>query len=197
VRKHKPRTAASQTARLEEKLDGLVSLLKTATRATPSIESAIAAVGWNFSDVVAQGSVPTPSNASNEMSMEGTSNSVSNCILSPLTPASVSTPQLFPYTIPRDLDPSLEEAEVYLMTFRTQTLSCFPFMYIPENTPSHQLRQERPFLWLCIMVISFRTSSKMLRLGREILVDGERNIDLLLGLLVYIGWYVRTRATEA
>ncbi|KAL1963469.1 hypothetical protein VTN77DRAFT_8370 [Rasamsonia byssochlamydoides] len=202
VRKRKPKTtAASQTARLEQKLDGLVSLLKSATRVTPTVDNATAAAGWNFAEVEAsaQAAAPNPSNVSNHRPMEGIGcGPVANPItLSPLTPGSVSAHvQPFAYALPPDLEPSPEEAEDCLKTFRTRNLKYFPFTYIPESTSSQQLRQEWPFFWLCIMAITTKTVSKQLGLGRairqiasqEILVDGERNLDLLFGLLVFVGW---------
>lgn len=63
---------------------------------------------------------------------------------------------------------------------------------------SKRLRKERPFLWLCVMAVSSTDVARQNALGRavreiaarEIMVEGERRIDLLLGLLCFIGWCV-------
>lgn len=178
-----------------------MSLLKSVTRANPIMENVAAAVGWNFGDVAAHADASNSSNVSNDGATDGIScGSASNSVtLAALTPAAVSSPtQPFAYALPGHVEPSPEEAEVYLRIFRTQKLKYLPFMYIPESTSSQQLLRERPFLWLCIMSISCKSVSQKLGIGREIrqiasreiLVDGERNMVLLLGLLVFIGRYV-------
>ncbi|KAK9319612.1 hypothetical protein V1517DRAFT_310580 [Lipomyces orientalis] len=187
VRKRKSRVIFSQTARLEQKLDGLVSLLKSTARSNPASENVTS--GWNLTNANA----PTPtSNVSSDRSTDP----VSACLsLTPLTPASSATSR-FPYALPRDVEPTAEEAEYYFEMFRKQKLKYFAFTYFPEDITAQQLRQERPFLWLCIMAISSTVVSKQLGLGRaireiagrEILVEGERHLDLIMGLLCFVGW---------
>lgn len=61
---------------------------------------------------------------------------------------------------------------------------------------AYQLRQESPILWLCIMTVASTRSiqqealSKEMRgvFGREAYVEGTRNMDLLLAVLVYATW---------
>ncbi len=100
--------------------------------------------------------------------------------------------------VPHDaVEPSPFEAEEYLTAFRTHKSKYFPFLYIPSTITAQQLHQQRPFLWLCIMTISSRSTSQQQVLGsrvrdklaQEMLLKSERSIDLLLGLLAYIGWY--------
>ena len=65
----------------------------------------------------------------------------------------------------------------------------------PKNA-SLTIETEHPFLWLCIMAITSRSSTRQTILGKEIrqtigqrlIVDGERNLDLLNGLIFYGGW---------
>jgi hypothetical protein len=88
------------------------------------------------------------------------------------------------------------ETEEYLHVFRTGNLKSFPFVYIPEGTTPAQIRKERPFLWLNIIAIC--TQSRPLQqalstqimeiLGQQVLVKSERHIDILLGLIAYVGW---------
>lgn len=61
---------------------------------------------------------------------------------------------------------------------------------------AYQLCQESPILWLSIMTVASTRSlqqgalSKEVRgvFGREAYVEGTRNMDLLLAILVYATW---------
>jgi hypothetical protein len=96
-----------------------------------------------------------------------------------------------------DGQPSPAEAEEYLINFQTNNSKYFPFVYIPSTTTAQQLRQERPFLWLCIMTVGSKSTSQQQVLGtkirktvaQEMIVQSEKSIDLLLGLLIFTGWY--------
>lgn len=91
---------------------------------------------------------------------------------------------------------SLDEANECLSTFRPQYLIHFPFIIIPLATDAQELRQKSPFLWLAIMAIASKSSAKQAALSKElrktlalsILVDGERNLDLLLCTLTAVAW---------
>ncbi|KAI1779151.1 hypothetical protein F4818DRAFT_403499 [Hypoxylon cercidicola] len=93
-------------------------------------------------------------------------------------------------------EPSSIQAEEYFSRFRTHMLRFFPVFYLPDTTTSGQLREERPFLWLCVMCVACSSTSQQLALGdsikqivsREMVYKGEKNIDLLLGLLTFLAW---------
>jgi len=167
IRKRNVRTAASKTAQLEEKLDGLVSLLKAANQAAPN------ANGFSSDDV----QIPE--------------------LLTPITTASESKIwQSVPPTVP-SIFPTTDQAEECFKTFRDQKAHYFPFIHIPPTSNAQQLLRERPFLWLCIMAVSSKSATQQLALGgkvrqilgRRMLIELEKDHDLLLGLLAYIGWY--------
>ena len=94
------------------------------------------------------------------------------------------------------LEPSSDEADECLSRFRSQMAPFFPFIIVQESTNARDLRGERPFLWLCIMSISSKSTAQQMALskemkitvGREMLVEGKNNMDLLLGLLVSVAW---------
>ena len=100
-------------------------------------------------------------------------------------------------SLSRGLEPSVEEAEDCLQTFRTRMIQYSPFLVFPASTTAQQLRSDRPFLWLCIMGISSKSSTQQeaidneirLIVAREMLMEAKSNLDLLLGLLTYIAWY--------
>ncbi|RAL03034.1 Zn(II)2Cys6 transcription factor domain-containing protein [Aspergillus ibericus CBS 121593] len=91
-------------------------------------------------------------------------------------------------------EPSPQEA---LDIFRNQMLKYFPFLHISGD--AQRLREERPFLFLCIMAVTARSTSTKLALGGKIRrtaterlylsnEPGAVNIDLLLGLLTFLAW---------
>jgi len=94
-------------------------------------------------------------------------------------------------------EPRPVEAAEYLINFQTYKSKQLPFLYIPSTIRAQQLRHERPFLYMCIMAVSSKSTSQQQALVRkirqtvaqEIVVQCESNIDLLLGLLIFIGWY--------
>lgn len=89
-----------------------------------------------------------------------------------------------------------EDAQLALENFRNRHLKFYPFIYIPPDVTAAKFRQERPFLWLNIQAISTRSTEAQGRngifiresLARRTVVEGERSIDLLLGLLSHLAW---------
>ena len=91
---------------------------------------------------------------------------------------------------------SIAAADAYLIQFRRMS-EYFPFVIIPNEATVLSMSQDRPFL--CLAALSAATSSeKMLQKSLEqsfrvailqkIMLDGERSLDLLNGLLVYLAW---------
>ncbi len=90
-----------------------------------------------------------------------------------------------------------DKAERNLSIYQTQMSCYFPFVVIPPTTTSQLLRQSKPFLWQAInLVASQRGSSLQSALDKELLqslseklvIRGERSLDVLQGLLVYIAF---------
>lgn len=169
----------SKTARLEEKLDSLVSLMKT------GVQHGTVTSSPQCTDGSSDAAFRTSASTENQLASNN-SNGYVNDIQTSVT-ANVD--------LIIELSPT--EAEEYLMNFRNYKLKFFPFIHLPPTVTAEQLHQDRPFLWLCIMTASCKSTSKQLRLGNKIrqvlaekiVVQSEKNIDLLLGLLTFIGWY--------
>jgi hypothetical protein len=95
-------------------------------------------------------------------------------------------------------EPSGREAEQALEWFRTAMSPFLPFVYLPPGTTSQKLRAEKPFTWLNVMYIATSNVQRQLMLAQSIkqivankvVVDEVKNLDILLGLLVFTGWYV-------
>ncbi len=102
-----------------------------------------------------------------------------------------------PYHLP-DIDFGIEDPDILLKIFRTEMLPNFPFIAISEGTAAETLRHESPSLFTSIIAVSSRNSAQqaifgkmvMQQLAERIVVNGERNMDLLQSVLVYAAWYV-------
>ena len=119
----------------------------------------------------------------------------------PVTTASGSTAHFSPTSAsvgPHDNECSPTEAEHALQLFRTHHLKLFPFLYIPDGTTVEELQQQKPFLWLTIRAVCTKSLTRQNELGikiretlaKQVVVEGERSMDLLQGTLVFISWLV-------
>ena len=204
VRRRNPKKpTASKSARLEEKLDGLVSLLKAGAQ-SDAIATDSQAIAATY-DSTHDSSVRTNDKSSpyNQTDIRSTTSVLDDQLHNPpvLTPGNIESQGTLSNSSPSPLRDTVEptplEAEQCLTIFRTHKTEYFPFIHIPPTTTAKQLRQERPFLWLCIMMVASRSTSQQQGLGnkvrdklaQEMVIKSEQNIDLLLGLLAYVGWY--------
>ena len=205
------RPSAAKAERLEAKLDGLYKLLQSSTASTSIASQSTPASGASSSHQPFSQSLQTPA-ASPGASENPESSSVPplNCgplmASPPLAPdasfvvsGTKSTISYCPdNSLMNSFEPSFDEAEECLNLFRTSMTIYFPFVIVSESTTARGLRRDRPFLWLCIMSIACKSIVQQKRLasevritmGRELLVEGKNNIDLLMGLLVFVAWYV-------
>lgn len=63
---------------------------------------------------------------------------------------------------------------------------------------AEELQRKRPFLWLNIRALTCKSSVQQAALGQrireiigqQVLGQSDRTMDLLLGLLGFLGWYV-------
>ncbi|PTU21624.1 hypothetical protein P175DRAFT_0193252 [Aspergillus ochraceoroseus IBT 24754] len=94
--------------------------------------------------------------------------------------------------------PSDEEAKELVMSFQAEMAPYFPFVVVPADVSVSELRQTKPFLFRTIgMVASLGDAHRQLELERivqeyicnSIILRGEKSLDLLQGLLVYLSWY--------
>ncbi|SPO01670.1 uncharacterized protein DNG_04343 [Cephalotrichum gorgonifer] len=109
---------------------------------------------------------------------------------------SPTTNYLTPHTTtsPFPQEPSPSQSEQYLRTFRENYLPMFPFVCIHPDTTAAQLQKEWPVLWLNIRALCCKSFQEQLVLERQvcetmaqkILVDMDRNMDMLLGLIAFL-----------
>lgn len=91
-----------------------------------------------------------------------------------------------------------DEADAMLRRFHEVLAHLSPFVMVPRDLTSEQLRVRRPFLWKGVMLsCAFTNGQRQHVLGEQFLeeigkaamsVDGSR-LDVLQGLLMVISWY--------
>ena len=204
-RRTAPRHATNKVEKLEEKLDRLVTLLKSATSGTPGIlnaTSANAAVEHLIPPDHGQlsGSLAADNVGYGGYTFQGPMNTrwgLPDLALAPAASSSSGVAEIaLPSLVHPTLEPSPEDAELYLNRFRTDYVKHLPFIIMPSSVTAHQLRHESPFLWLSVMTVASTRSTQQIALskeargvfGREAYLEGTRNMDLLLAVLVYATW---------
>ncbi|KAJ5224376.1 uncharacterized protein N7469_007879 [Penicillium citrinum] len=91
-----------------------------------------------------------------------------------------------------------DEGDIILRIFNTQMVHLFPFVVIAPHVTAEQLRQDKPFLFLNISMVACQKSSQQRELYRiikeyvaeHIVLQNERSLDLLQGLLVFLAWFI-------
>ena len=191
---------------MEAKIDGLVTLLKS--KQQPSLNNEVVGCAPDTDPTKDPNVPPTPT------STEGMCPSVPSIqvrgrdgrssLIATLMEDNSGSMRLAGsnnYRIPETrpsfgINPSPDEAEVLLNRFR-QMIPYFPFMVLPTSTSARDLIRDRPFLYHCIMAASCRIPARQIAfgeemmqyLGEQMLVKGEKSLDLLLGILTYVGWF--------
>jgi hypothetical protein len=202
-------SSASKTAALEDKLDGIVQMLQRSqaiqTQAAPM--SSTEGVGQS------PGQIYNTNNDSIEFNnlnfVLNVAQTSSKTTPGPPTPATsyTSNPPGHMFSCLDGPSPAsyvsrkypLEtggELEEYLQTYRTKMVPYFPIVPLEENITVQSISKERPFLWLVIRAVCSKSSARQRALelearktlGKEMLIEGARNLDLLLGTLVFAAW---------
>ncbi|KFA51401.1 hypothetical protein S40293_03285 [Stachybotrys chartarum IBT 40293] len=86
------------------------------------------------------------------------------------------------------------QAEEQLKLFKRHFLRLFPFVHLPM--PAAELRLQKPFLWLTIMSLTSKASSVQFELEatiwniitRRVVAQHYMDIDLLLGIIAFSAW---------
>ena len=93
---------------------------------------------------------------------------------------------------------SESEAEKLLDKFRSHNMVLFPFVMIPQMATVSALRQHSPFLLLAVCAACKGDNPQLQKhlnseladvVAQRIIIRFERNMDLLLGLLVHVAWH--------
>ena len=113
------------------------------------------------------------------------------------SPVVSTTSQPLSDVITRDII-STQQAELFITEYRDQFAKYCPYVILPEaGTPLLSLRQESPMLLLAILATTSwkdRAQQALLNeafltaLSSRLILHGDRDLDLLTGLLVYLNW---------
>lgn len=187
------RQPTSKVERLEKKIDGLFDFLKSTAVENSPLSSSADTTSSN------SGINANPLNATSQAESFLTPHTTNEVLHNSLSLPNSTTPASVPVNlsyIESTLEPSPENAELYLVNFRTNFINHLPFLVIPPSVTAYRLRQERPILWLCIMAVASKNTNEQIILskrvkevfGMEAYVRGTRNLDFLLGVLVFATW---------
>ncbi|EXJ70391.1 uncharacterized protein A1O5_06459 [Cladophialophora psammophila CBS 110553] len=90
-----------------------------------------------------------------------------------------------------------DKAASYLSKYQ-KMCAYFPFVPIPEKVSIEELAATQPFTLHAILMVSSDENKDLQRMLeksfrdqilRTVMIDGERSIDLLMALIVYLAWY--------
>jgi hypothetical protein len=85
-----------------------------------------------------------------------------------------------------------------LDVFRRDLMPQFPFVVIAPWVTFDELRAKKPFFCLVAMMVACRHDvarqgaiAKAIReiIGDRMLINSERSLDLLQGMVIYLAWY--------
>jgi hypothetical protein len=147
--------------------------------------------GERFGETTEQNGLPSRSRAGHQESIGGPVNE-------PPTPTTSTTSTGIDKSNTSADYPLESEAELeeYLETYRTKMVPYFPIVCIGANVTVEELRKQRPLLFLVIRASCTKNwehqAALVLQvkkdLGREMLLEGTKNLDLFLGVLVFAAW---------
>ncbi|OTA94317.1 hypothetical protein M434DRAFT_394863 [Hypoxylon sp. CO27-5] len=184
-RRRGAKRGVSRTARLEERLTELVSCLKAQKEAERKD------AGETLASIEGQCGLGSGAETPSIGTLSPTT--VANSLGGTTLLSAAKTPES---NFPSPDEPSPLEAEELLKKFREETIGFFPFVYIPPHMTSNQLREQYPFLWLNIICTTLSPAKRRYALGgqarsiaiQKVVVEREKSLDLLLGLLTLVGW---------
>ncbi|KAF4457959.1 hypothetical protein F53441_214 [Fusarium austroafricanum] len=193
---HRPRkkrtVKPSRTAQIEERLNGLVNLLKAGGLTNTDLATDTTCIPTEVDPAVADQRNPSSKESEPSFTPEATGWSI------PDTYNSYAPPQCICRQNSGVAPPPPASDEELLKLYRRELQILHPFVIIPNSVTAARLKETRPFLMSSIrMVTSFRSlrsmRAQMYHLMRHIadhmLIRSERSLDLLLGIIVIIAWY--------
>lgn len=89
-----------------------------------------------------------------------------------------------------------KQAEQLLLAFRSKA-PFFPFVHIPPEATIPSLSRSSPFLLLAILTVTSFPDPKLHHqmdhefrriLSGKVIIEGQKSLDFLQGMLVYIAW---------
>ena len=93
-----------------------------------------------------------------------------------------------------------KDQDALLSIFQNRLASQVPFVVIPPSMTAEHLRSENPFVYMTVlMAASYEDAGIQIMLGKKFLahvverliLQGEKTLDLLQSLLIYLSWFVQ------
>ncbi|KAH8684458.1 hypothetical protein BGZ60DRAFT_166324 [Tricladium varicosporioides] len=198
------RITKTSVAKLEEKLDGLVTLLQSSREPVevpqPPIETAahvcrIEATPLSIRPICSSNEIePSLVNINAYRLLEGRNipptltNSHAPNIDSQSRPYKKATLECLGFTS--------QKADALLDIFRTEMTPNFSFAVVDKSLTAIELLQENPLLFIAIAAIASRETIQQKDLGNTFIVQmseavfvrGERSMEILVAIITYAGW---------
>ena len=98
----------------------------------------------------------------------------------------------------KGVPPPAPSDDELLNVYRTEMFPVYPFVAIPSATTASELASKRPFLMQAIRTVAcYRSPSNMhynsyktmQHISEHMLMRASRSLDILLGIIIYLGWY--------
>ena len=192
------KASSSRTAQLEEKLDDLVSILRASQQhQSPSSHPNGHPDPTRVSSQSHHGAPYPHAPGQHQASMPSALDSLATAATASRQHPDQGSAAYNPMTNETDHlpEPTPAEAEVYLSKFKGW-LRNFPLLHIEPSMTAAQLREEKPFAWLTIMCITTMSVAQQCtikervrrELAQKIIIDHEPSLDILQGLLIFLGF---------
>ncbi|KAJ4016477.1 hypothetical protein NW766_004674 [Fusarium irregulare] len=193
---HRPRkkrtVKPSRTAQIEERLNGLVNLLKAGGLTSADLATDTTCIPTEVDPHVVDQEKPSSkeSQPSFPSSTEGWS--------IPDTYNSYAPPQCICRQTSGDAPPPPASDQELLNIYRKELQTLNPFVIVPNSVTAAKLRETRPFLMASIRMVTSLRSLRSMRaqmyhlmkhVADHMLIRSERSLDLLLGIIVIVAWY--------
>ncbi|EKJ78550.1 hypothetical protein FPSE_01274 [Fusarium pseudograminearum CS3096] len=193
---HRPRkkrtVKPSRTAQIEERLNGLVNLLKAGGLTNADLATDTTCIPTEADPHVIDQQKPS----SKETEPSFKSNTQGWSI--PDTYNSYAPPQCICRQISGEVPPPPGSDQELLNLYRKELQAMNPFVIIPHGVTAAKLRETRPFLMASIRMVTSSRSLRSMRaqmyhlmkhIADHMLIRSERSLDLLLGIIVIVTWY--------
>ncbi|OTB01589.1 hypothetical protein M426DRAFT_323349, partial [Hypoxylon sp. CI-4A] len=190
-----PAAAPALGTRIEEKLDDLVTLLRSqrSEKQTQVDQNTPQSMPPEEATAGIYSAASTPATTRENPDIVLDTDAGVMHILRPDSPpmsSSVISDDVSVHQVPEGV------GEEQLDVFRDIFIPMFPAVHLPVTTSAAQLRSEKPFLWLVIMALTSRDVAQQFAMGetiwqvisRRIVSQNYADLDLLLGVVCFAAW---------
>lgn len=190
-----------RAARLEEKLDDLVSFLRTQRDSVPKDSRELdnhdgtdEESNSNSGEDDDELELDTPNTSAPSSSAPATAAYTPEKDKGGPSPAPAAGQVDQEWSFPNEPPPA--EAKECLKQFRADTIPFFPYLDLPPYVTAQQMRIYYPFLWLNIMATASVSPRRRFALAEQakniiiqkVVVERQKSVDLLLGLITFLSW---------